>query len=237
MIIANIIVFIFLGHSNMNNGCADVSQLVISDHVYAYGSEKGFYRQSDPKKFGIFPAMFLNEMALRYPEYNFGAVCCNYPSAKVSDYFTDHLRYAKLIDKILHIDNAATIGGMLCMFGFIEGKDSIEATQIDFQYRRMIEDIRDLCGNETLPVLISRYESNNKREKAIQAYTRYEPIIIRSLDDVVNYEKIKYFPIRNLPKPYHCENHHSTYEGYQILSRDAAIQIQLNNADFWSKNK
>ncbi len=218
MIALPLIIFIFLGHSNMDAGCA----LVPVHPIYG--------------KYGKLPSLFLQEMSLRYPDRTFSALCKHRPSARACDFNHGINNYDTLLAKIKTANDTAIIGGIVVNLGFIEGKDSVLAADFWFELNRIVYEIRAVVKDFSVPAIICRYERNNQRLPNIEPYQKYSKLV----DDAIEqYGQERYSiltPVRHLPKTCHCENHHSKADGYKILVSDAIAQYQLFNYDKWSKN-
>lgn len=211
-----LIIFIFLGHSNMNSGCASI------DVDTTYG------------KYGKFPALYLRQMSIRYPERSFSAICCNHLSQKVSDIKRGEARYNNLMAAISAARDTAIIGGVIMAFGFIEGKDSAEAYSFRNDLVLLLESIRMEAQNDSLSCIIFRYEKNNQGLSNVAQYSAYSDVIDREINSMRTYRNVALAPVRYLPKRYYCENHHSNRDGYAILSQDMAVLYQINGFDFWN---
>ncbi len=209
-----LIIFIFLGHSNMDAGCAAVPH----------------------GKYGKFPTMFLQEMQIRYPDRHFSAICKHRPSARACDFNHGINNYDTLLSKIKIANDTAIIGGIVINLGFIEGKDSVLAVDFGLELNRIIYEIRATIKDFSVPAIICRYERNNQQLPEISPYRKYSKLV----DDAIEqYGQERYSiltPVRHLPKTCHCENHHSTSDGYKILISDAIAQYQLFNYDKRGRN-
>jgi hypothetical protein len=230
------ITFFFIGHSNMAGCCAKMDFESMAN-VWLYTDRKGFYHGTD-KNFSnnsgspVIP--FLKRMALLYPDYNFCGIKYAIHGMTIEDFLTK-TDGNYIIDKINILKSKSIIGGVLLMFGFVEGKDVKMVQELDTKLKQLIDELREASGNKTLPFIFGRYEENNNKQ--VRYYNKYDDILVNKIQSLEKFDQyLKLTPIRPIPKQYYCDNHHYTSEGYQIWANDAAAIIQLNNFDFWKKD-
>lgn len=226
------IVFIFIGHSNMAGDCAGACDVPDNPHIWSYSQDKGIYHGTEklPVK------LFLNEISLRYPEYNFLGLNYQYPSSMVSEMRPGEYHYDKMMKDLAYLKTVATMGGVVSLYGFIEGSNQTLANTFVSDFMTLIYNIRKVVENDTLPVIIGRYEVNNQRLPEIAKYRTYENIVRNKLILLTKNDPfIQMSPIRDVPKEDYCVNHHWTCDGFKIWAHDAIAIYQANNFDFWKR--
>lgn len=228
-----LVVFLFFGHSNLDNACAGICVDSISERVWAFGEEKKVYKPTNLKG-GMY--LFLNEMALRYPGYNFCGVDYSAPSQKVSEIIPGDHRYEKMVKDVAYLKTVSTIGGIFLLYGFIEAADKGKADNFYDATQLLIKNIRKQAGNDSLPCIMARYEKNHRGETISEKFWRYEIIIMQQIERIEKGDLfLKIAPVKWVPGDYHCEGHHQTCPGLRIVMEDAAVVYQQNNFDFWNK--
>lgn len=234
--LALIVVYLFLGHSLMEGGCTHDA-----GYSWLYGEEKGFYwgNSSEPV------VAFLRDMRFRYPDstrFTFCGAVYNQAAMMITDMVPGQYFYDKMMRAIRSMKNQrgkrVVIGGIVLMFGFVEGQDRLKAENLGTDYLRLISRIRNATGNNYLPCIVCRYEENNLRDSVYAKYRKYEKTVIREIASLESRDRfIKISPIRPIPKEYYCEDHHWIKEGYWVWADDGTALIQINHFDFWNTNK
>jgi len=176
---------------------------------------------------------FLKRMALLYPEYHFCGVKYALNGLTAEDLLVNNGdRF--IIDKIKVLKEKSTIGGVLMMFGFIEGTDIKKVDDFDANVKHLIDKLRAAAGNETLPVIFGRYEENG-RKVLPGKFHRYDDVLTRQIEALEKIDRfLKLAPIRPVPKGCFCDDHHYNDYGYHLWVDDAVALIQINKFDFWN---
>jgi hypothetical protein len=228
----SMITYIFLGHSNMQTGfqcgCAQHCCDQISDRVWLYGPEKGFYKGNT----SACVSCFLNELALRYPKYNFAAANYSRSGYSLGYFKKGDFAYEQMCSELPVIKDKSTVGGVAIMFGFIDGVDSSLSANFDDNLLKLVCKIRDLTENYKLPCIVGQYEINNQRLPEQRRYRRYEKIVTDQIQQLgLKDSYIKITPVSPVPPEYYCDDHHFTCQGYKIWTEDAVSLIQLYHLD------
>lgn len=194
-----------------------------------YGREKGIYHGTMVSTV----AMFLHAMAMRYPDYNFCGAYYAVSGMRLVDMVNDTNRLIKDIHDLSYI---TIIGGVLSMFGFREGEDSMDAVSLDKNYLNLFCAMETATENRFLPCLIGRYEETPD-SKPDAKYLKYKDLVIKSLQQIASESPmIKMFPIEPIAPKHYSDDHHYNCSGYTIcFEEDAPALIQLNHFDFWNK--
>jgi len=233
---STMITYFFIGHSNMSGYCAQMDSMPMPN-VWLYNTSKGFYHGTDKdmsNNSGSPVMPFLKRMALLYPDHHFCGVKHTINGITIED-FTANGNDRFLIDKINTLKQKSTIGGVLMMFGFDEGESKRKVREIDANLKRLIDKVRMVSGNPTLPFIFGRYEENGDRN-SYTSYHRYDNILIKKINTIETMDPyLKLTPIRPISKSCFCDDHHYNADGYQIWADDAAAIIQMNKLDFWNR--
>lgn len=232
--------FFFLGHSNMGGYC---SALDTTEHsrVWCWDKDKGFYHPRDPIKprwtneSGNPVIPFLKRMALLYPDYEFCGCMYGCPCNQAWHILAEGGHRNYITKRLNELNEHTTLGGILLMYGFIEGQHQEEVKRLDTAIQNLITALRGIAGNPALPVILGRYEMLGKKVLP-ETYHRWDSLMLEKISAVGRYFPNTYLtPFRFVPAPYYCDDHHYTAEGYRIWSEDAAAIIQLCRQDFWFK--
>jgi hypothetical protein len=235
--IDSLIVFIFLGHSQMmNNGGCKLStdtSILVDQRIYCFSKENGMHHY-----FETAPVMsFLNSMSYVYPGYSFCGVNCGMLSGETNWYKQGNNKYELLIKAIDSLKDKGIFGGIIMQLGFNEGSDSIKANKLCSELLRVIWDIRYRVGNSNLPCMVQRLEINNARIDRGYYRLRYQSVVSIKIDSMLIYDKyVVLYPIRNMGKHMYQEgDHHYNCEGIKHIMEDAAALYQINKFDWWKK--
>jgi hypothetical protein len=229
-----VITFLFVGHSNMGGYCASMDNTP-EPRVWLYSDKKGFYHGTDQNLLHnsgspIMP--FLKRMALLYPDYHFCGVSYSSIGLSIKNFFANKNDWY-IIDRINILKEKSTIGGVILMFGFVEGLELKQVQELDINLKHLIEELRKASGNKTLPFIVGRYEKNCDRVKTGILHNCAD-ILNKKIESLENIDPfLKLTPIRMIPAQYYCDDHHYNAEGYRIWADDAAALIQMNHLDFW----
>jgi hypothetical protein len=226
---ATMIVFLFLGHSNLDNACAGNCTPSILENVWAYGDEKKIYRPTNLNS-GMY--IFLNDIATRYPGYNFCGVDLTSPSQFMGEYVPGTDRYNRMKNAVSYLRTVSTIGGMVLMYGVNECRDSSHAYGFVNDLMFLVWSVRKEVGNDTLPCLVDKLEKNSLD---IDKMT-FRAVVDSKLEALELFDwHLKLFPVLQIPKEYYCEGHHQTCQAFRISFEDAIGIYQQNHFDFWRK--
>jgi hypothetical protein len=241
---ATMIAFFFIGHSNMQ-GCCAAMDTVQNERVWSYDARRGFYHctDKDVSAHSGSPTMqFLKRLALLYPDYNFCGLKYAAPCANAKQQFAEQRNRECVANMINSVKGKVTWGGILIMYGTMEAGHKELAETFDIELRAVIAFIRGHMGNDSLPVILGRYEFKGKYRMPDYVVAKDE--VIAQLEQMPKIDKFcKLTPFRDIPTEYYCDPkdkppmdcHHYDANGYRIWSEDAAAILQLNNWDFWSK--
>lgn len=226
------IVFLFCGHSNLEGGCAAGCGGAADPHIYTFDRQKGFQNDIIDKT----PIMmFLHEMVLRYPGYNFCGINYAQSSMKISELKPGNNHYDKMMADLIALRGKATIGGLICNFGIIEGRDSEDGQWIGQDHLHLLYEVRRAAGCSKIPLIVYRYEKNYLGNDEFKKYERFNRTVMSQLDSLSSDPLIIGAPVYPVPKPYMCENHHDNCDGNRIRAEDAATLYQLHNLDYWKE--
>ena len=238
----HLIIFLFIGHSNMNGHCASMDVLP-APHVWIY--KNGEFKNGTDKDYGgdnnqsgsvVMP--FLKRMALMYPDYNFAGIKMASSCAQAFHRHPGEARYDFFVKQIRELQaKGATIGGVLMMYGFIEGQFKESVDSLSPKISQLIENIRGDVGNKKLPVLLGRYEEYADGHD-IPQYHKWDHEVISQINSMpALVENLALCPRQPIPREYYCDNHHYDSQGYQVWANDAVSIIMYSGFDFWNKNK
>lgn len=178
-------------------------------------------------------AAFEKTMTALYPDQYFGSIRCAFASTGPATMKKGEPRFDHFVRRI---KSAGKIGGLVLMYGFIEGKDSCAASSFFNDARRFISDIRDAADNASLPVFINRYEANNRKEASVRAYEKYSGKIDNSIEQLAESDRHCHLcPIRYMPAAHFAENHHYDSIGQWIFGVQLPAIIQFKKEDWWIK--
>lgn len=230
------IAFLFIGHSNLSGYCSGPNPGTTSPHVWLYShTSHAIYHGKDSDKASVV-IPFLEEMALRYPDYNFIGVKCDKMASSIKDYLpgnTEFDRVKRAMDTLK--SRKYVLGGVIAMFGFIESTDTVAIDNFAPSLQLFKWAVCSEVKNDKTPVILAKYEMNASRKAYPQNYTYAKRLenkieLLEQLD-----HSIKCCPIRDVPAQHFCDDHHYNADGYRIFAEDAAVLYQENHFDFWNK--
>lgn len=208
--------------------CADPLPHTVIYIVLGHSNGENFFARGGADAFAA-------SMRARYPAYNFVIDKAAFSSTWVNEMKPGSDKYALVQRYIRNKPDSAVIGGIICFYGFMEGKDSAAAWNLTAEYERLRDLIRRDANNPRLPFLIDRHEHNKNNTNGQEAeYSKYADVV-ENVIERLEYDKYTIaFPIRFIPKEGYIENHHYSEIGHKICAQDMAALIQLNNLDFWN---
>ena len=232
----HLIIFLFIGHSNMTGYCAAMDT-VKAPHVWSYSAARGFYNcdDRDLESGAGSPVMpFLKRMALMYPGYNFCGIRFAGPCRQAFHVYTEK-RHREAIENIVaQVKDKGTFGGALVMAGYIEGQFKDEIDSFDIKFITMAKFIREATGNPSLPIILGRYEENGAT-KDCPEFHQYDPILIEKINGMPHkLADCSLTPRQPVPANMYCDNHHYSADGYRLWAHAAASIIQYSGYDGWA---
>ncbi len=235
-----LIFYFFIGHSNMT-GYGGKMDTVSHPRVWMYSVEKGFWNAHDPietiYKSPSPPLPFLKKMAEYYPEYHFCGIKITQAGLPMSDCFLrGKPKYKLLLETIDSLKNKATLGGVLAMFGFVEGISDSLSSRLCEDVINMISSFREDFGVSNLPCIFGRYEENSDTTN-LTDYFKYKDRIktqIESIPDADPLHRTALTPYEPVSKEMYFDDHHYNKAGYALWSNTAAEIIKSNAWDYWN---
>jgi hypothetical protein len=235
MIPSLLIIFLFIGHSNMTGYCAAMDT-VTNQHVYSYDVKRGFYNCTDRDLGGgsgspVMP--FLKRMSTMYPGYNFCGIRFAGPCRQAFHVYSEQRHREAIHNIVSQVKDKGMFGGVLLMFGVIEnqydGVDSLELSLI-----KLVAFLRAETGVK-LPVILGRFEENGDKIQGAPMFKHEKQTvkIINGMPQLI--ENLSLTPFKPVPKSDFCDNHHYDSNGYKIWSHDAATIYKYNGYDEWSR--
>jgi hypothetical protein len=206
--------------------------------VWFYKSSVGFINGNDKtisNHSGSVVLPFLKNMADRYPAYNFCGIKYGHACGQAFHILTEENHKRFFVNKIAEMRRVSRIGGIMLMYGYIEGRYPEQIEPFGRNLATLIDSLRSLAGDPTLPVIIGRYELNGSLTEAAE-YRRYDRYVVQQIESVPRVrQNVALAPFDYIPKEYYCDNHHYTAEGYKMLADDACQIYENNGWDFWNK--
>jgi hypothetical protein len=239
-----LILYIFIGHSNMQ-GYGGVPDTVAHPRVWAYSTQKGFWNARDPVESSYYspsPFMpFLKKMAGYYPDYYFCGIKVTMPGTPMHDNFLpgkpSYIQTTEMADAL---KDATTLGGILAMFGYVEGISDTLSASFDQDLKAILAGFRQDLKAPDLPMIIGRYEENGDTT-AYPFYNKYRTRIKAKLEGMQAADSIKHrvmlTPFQPVPKTMYFDSHHYSAEGYTLWSETAAEILHKSNWNFWCPQK
>jgi hypothetical protein len=239
------IAYIFIGHSNLTGICGDSSQEISNPRTWLYSfTSKRLYHGNYGKNATVV-VPFLDEMALRYPEYNFVGVKVDKIGGSIKNFLPGNEMFDKTKSAIETLGAMKIkIGGVLSMLSYIVTPQSggdltskrLDALMIVFMDAVEKEIFKNIVYPDNnrpshIPFICGNYvfnfydpgDSNFRPNSRQKPESQIETLRPRS----------KACPILNIPVEYFCDDNHFRSFGYRIWAEDAAMLIQENNFDFW----
>ena len=243
--IYQMIVFIFLGHSNMAGSCAEMDTIP-HERVWSYNARRGYYHCTDrdiSNNSGSPMMPFLKAMANQYPKYDFCGIKLAGPCRHASHVLEEGRHREALENEIAWFKGKAVFGGAMLNFGILECRDGVASKSFGENLITLIEFLREKTEVPGLPILLCRLEKNGPER--MPEYQRHEGLIESTIGGIqYRVSGLAVIPFIDIPAKYYCDPeadvqkphdyHHYSKEGYEILGRDGTKAIQLNNFDFWN---
>jgi len=230
------IIFLFLGHSNMQGYCAAMDTIP-NAHVWTYTAARGFFNCTD-KDLGSgsgSPVMpFLKRMAAQYPGYNFCGIKHASPCQQAMHILGEERHRECLQNQISQVRGKGTFGGVCLMYGVVENQFNNVET-LDNELAGIIVFVRENTGVSDLPVILGRFEENGNHKTAAPMY-KYERRTVREIDSMpFKIAHLILAPRKPVPAAMFCDNHHYSASGYDLWAHDAVDLYIANNFDAWRK--
>lgn len=236
-----LIYYLFVGHSNMM-GYGGKMDTVSHPRVWMYSLEKGFQNAHDPIE-TIFnspsPVLpFLKRMAECYPDYYFCGVKITQAGLPMCDHFLKNKpKYKLLLQTVDSLKNSATLGGLLAMFGLVEGISDSLSQILCNDIITMFTLFRNDFDVSDLPCIIGRYEENSDKT-VTPDYFKYEDRIKAQIELIPGADplhKSALTPHEPIPKNMYFHDHHYNENGYALWSNTAVAIIRSNRWDYWNR--
>jgi hypothetical protein len=225
-----LIVYLFIGHSNMQGYCGTMDT-VPHPRAWVYDTTDSTFRVArDPianTKSAPSPVMpFLKAMAGYYPDYYFCAVKVTRAGKTMTEcFFPGKPQYTPLVSALDRLGGRSVTGGLLAMFGFVEGISDSLSARFDQDAVRLIRHLRERCGADDLPCLFGRYEEHTDTAGSYRQYLRYGERIrlaIERLPVVDSSGMTALTPQEAVPGALYCDDHHYGDRGYALWAQTAA---------------
>ena len=221
------------------NGHCSVMDTVSNAHVWIY-KNNSFYNGTDKdyggdnNESGSLVMPFLKQMATMHPDFNFSGIKMASSCAQAFHRHPGDSRYDRCIKQIKELqDKGATIGGVLMMYGFIEGQNKESVDSIVIKTGLLINNIRFDVGNNNLPVIFGRYEENGDKIRC-PTYHNYDSLLICKIDSIpLLIKNTALSPYKPVPSNMYCDNHHYDENGYKLWANDAVQMIDEYGFNLW----
>jgi FtsZ-binding cell division protein ZapB len=247
------IVFIFLGHSNMDGRARGGMDEEIHPRCW-------YLKPSDPKHMhheqplswapaqdsiiiylrATSPVMpFLKGMAEACPAYHFGAIKVSHAGGLVRNFMQGGPDHEILSRHLAAARGQCVFGGVLAMFGFADantGKFGMTgAENFAKDVPVLVSQLRQLVGVPDLPFIFGRYEVNapNKRRYGLE-HIRYWIDELPAKDPL---KRTALTPKEIMPRQYFADRWHYNREGYVIWANDAIESYRKLGFDDWAGKK
>jgi hypothetical protein len=236
-----LICYLFMGHSNMEGFGGGMLDTVTDPRVWAYSIKRGFWNARDPVETlynSPSPFMpFLKRMAELYPDYYFcGIKVTEAGSSLSSQFLRNKPKYTEIMQTVGAIKDSVTIGGIIAMFGWVEGLSDTLSRKFDADVNTMLSSFREDLGVPALPLIMGRYEENSDTTGYSQYY-KYKSRIIAKLELLQSEDSLQHrimlTPYRPVPKTMYSDSHHYDVNGYALWSSTAAEILQRSNWNTW----
>lgn len=176
------VVLLALGHSNME-GRARKGLDKPSPRTWMYDPDRHSWRRCTNHDRGPM-APLLDELAGRYPGFDFGCLKVARSAARVaSNYRRGKREFDLLVRATRSLPRSARVVGLVAMQGYCEGaspRGKNEAAQFGDQYRAMINELRGDLERPTLPVLVSQIEWDTNRKRHLESWEAIEKHLYES---------------------------------------------------------
>jgi hypothetical protein len=231
------VLYVFIGHCNMAGYCG-LMDTVEHPRVWVFDEEE-WRAARDPignNRRAPSPVMpFLKAMAHQCPDYYFCAVKVTQAGKMMCEtFFPGKPQYEDLTGILDKLKSRIVVGGMLAMFGFVEGiSDSLSARFSD-DASWLIGHYRRLIGVPDLPCLFGRYEQYADTAGAYKAYVRFGNRIREAIERLPELDSfIALTPENPVPAEHYCWDHNYNEVGYALWSRTAADIIVERGRRRW----
>ena len=209
---------------------------IINEHVWSYEEKRGFFNCTDNDlSHHASPVLpFLKAMAVQYPDYNFCGVVHASPCQQAFHILSEGRHRDCLINQINSVKDKGTFGGVLLMYGIIEGQFKPSVDLLEPEINKLVAFIRLQVNDNNLPIILGRYEENGNAIE-LKDWFKYKKnlmCIINSMPNKIN--RLVLTPYQPVAANEYCDNHHYSTEGYRIWSEDAVKIIKENNLDSWN---
>jgi hypothetical protein len=231
----HLIIFLFIGHSNMQGYCA-MPDTVTDPHVWAYDLRHGFFNCSDKDmiaKSGSPLMPFLKRMARTYPGYNFCGIQHASPCQQAFHLLSESRHKECLINQINMLKGKGTFGGALFMYGVVENLfNTVDSLQPEFI--KLVAFLREQTGDKKLPIILGRFEENGDHVKG--DFYRHQAQTIKIINHMPRLiENCSLTPFKPVPKEEFCDDHHYNQAGYKRWTWDAVTIYKYNGYDSWAR--
>lgn len=237
-----LICYIFIGHSNME-GFGGIPDTVTNPRVWAYDLTRGFWNARDPVEAyynSPSPFMpFLKKMSELYPDYYFCGIKVTQEGMPMSSQFLRNMpKYAQVMQTVAPIKDSVTVGGIIAMFGWVEGLSDSLSQHFDIDVNAMLSSFREDLGIPTLPIIMGRYEQNaDTTEASFISFYTYRSRIIAKLELLQSEDSLQHrimlTPFLPVPKTMYFDDHHYNADGYALWSNTAAEILYSSNWNTW----
>lgn len=241
-----LICYIFVGHSNME-GYGGVPDTIPDPKVWAYDTLIGFWNARDPVATSYYspsPFMpFLKKMAELYPDYYFCGIKVTQAGMSMSSQFLPKMpKYAEVMRTIAPIKDSVTVGGIVAMFGWVEGASDSLSQRLDVDINAMLTSFRQDLGIPNLPLIIGRYEENADTTYApYKNFYTYRSRVISKLEMLQSEDSLQHrimlTPFLPVPKTMYFDDHHYNADGYTLWSNTGAEILFNSNWNSWYPQK
>jgi hypothetical protein len=238
---AKCILYFFIGHSNMT-GYGGVIDTEPHPRVWAYSAARGFWNAVDPVESPFrspSPFMpFLKSMAQRYPAFYFCGIKVTQAGLPMSDQFLrGKPKYTELMQNFQKIKDSVTIGGIVAMFGHVEGASDSLSMNYTRDVITMLKQFRQDCAAPALPLIMGRYEYNSDTTTNT-VYYQFKQRMISTIEQLPTADsacnRILLTPYEYVPKAYYFDSHHYNADGYSMWSGNAAEMLSSSSWNSWS---
>jgi hypothetical protein len=149
-------------------------------------------------------------------------------------------KYTATMQTFAEIKDSVTLGGIVAMFGWVEGISDSLSQRFDMDVDTMLSCFRADLGLPRLPLIMGRYEEN--ADTTIQPlFYAYKNRIIDKIDFLQLKDsfqhRIMLTPFMPLPKTMYFDAHHYNAEGYAVWANTAAEILNSSNWNTWSPQK
>jgi len=237
-----LVVYLFIGQSNMagrdgdrdtttHDRCWSYNVPNTSDTSYHWKKAQAMIHPDIVTGRGGPGMPFLKKLASYYPDYYIGIVqnahSARYVRRQGSD---DHYEkgdkyYDEIIDAANAIKANVTLGGIVCMLGYMDANNDWESQNYQSNLLQMAADMRADLGDANLPFIVGRFEVNASNRPTYWTRIRDQ---IDGLDTTAyRNQYIDVIPYTPSASEY-VDDHHYNRAGYLAFSESAATLIKDN---------